>query len=58
MKKTNIKGTYWYYKEFKECVLCGTIDTYRYRIYNVPKPDNVNERIKYEQHMCDCKWSQ
>lgn len=45
------KSGYWYHVEHTECVLCGSGETTRTRMYT-PKPDNYADRTTYTQYAC------
>ncbi len=50
-KEKPIKG-YWYKFFIDECVLCGTGETVKVRMYS-PKPENPGDRYEYSQDVCD-----
>lgn len=46
------KRGYWYKTVTHQCVNCGGGHTYRYRIYDKPKPENPNDRWEYTEELC------
>ena len=48
----NEKNTYWYKFVIDECVLCGHSKEYKIRVYDKPKPENVEDRYEYHQYAC------
>lgn len=48
-------GKYWYFVETWYCVLCGKTTIYRER-KPLPKPEKYEDRHKFEEYACDCKW--
>jgi hypothetical protein len=50
MKKTK-KPKFWIYKTVEECVLCGSSNEYRKRMYT-PKPKDPQKRNDYNQYAC------
>lgn len=42
---------HWYYFVYRECVLCGASESYKYRRYD-ERPDDWWERHSYEQFVC------
>ena len=39
------KSKYWYRFHITECVLCGSTDEWKERVYDKPKPDNGEDRM-------------
>ena len=46
------KSGYWYKFVINECVLCGRGKTYKYRVYDVPKPLDNWMQYDYNQNVC------
>lgn len=51
-KKRGPKPGYWVRFVIEECVLCGRQYKYKEYIYDMPKPDDPNERYVYDQSAC------
>lgn len=50
--KTNnqcTKRIYWYKFYIEECPLCGRGHSYKERVYDIPKPTDINDRYHYSQ---------
>jgi len=43
--------SYWYFTSRTECVLCGRIETIRFRVYT-SRPDDYWKRNEYKQDVC------
>ena len=46
------KRGYWYQYEHHECVLCGKEITYKWRVYDEPKPESGQDRHRFAQYAC------
>lgn len=53
---TKPKRDYWYEYFFSECVLCGAPSNYKYRVYDRPKPKNIQDRYHFDQYACSDHW--
>jgi len=46
------KRGYWYMHYCEECVLCGRTEEYKFRVYDKPKPEKVEDRYEFSQTAC------
>jgi hypothetical protein len=53
-KHKNIKNTYWYKFYSCECPVCGRGTSYKERIYDKPKPDNLEEIYEFDECYDNC----
>lgn len=51
-KKITEKKKYWYKFITNECVICGAGGTYKFRVYDKPKPKKWEDRYEYNQYVC------
>ena len=47
------KQGYWYMWVIRECVLCGRGNSYKYRVYDRPKPTDPRDRYERIEYACN-----
>ncbi len=53
-KKESKDGKYWYLFNIVECPVCGSMDSYKERMYS-KKPKHRSDRHLYTQEYCWCQ---